>query len=112
VPLFPLFLPLTWLIWILSIAVLGGGAPLLRLWVTGTIAGTACPALAEMTVLSSIAGRWIVLGLLARPGLDERRDLRTGSVQRLLSSGLLRAESREDARPRHFRSQTTLQGLI
>jgi pimeloyl-ACP methyl ester carboxylesterase len=71
------------LIGIVSIVVLGGGATLLWLWMTGAIVGTAYLAVAGLAVLSSLAGRWIVLALLARPGPDEPEDLRTGSVQRL-----------------------------
>jgi pimeloyl-ACP methyl ester carboxylesterase len=62
---------------------LGGGAALLWLWVTGAVAGMAYLALAGIAILFSIAGRWIVLGLIARPGLDEPGDFRTGNVQRL-----------------------------
>jgi pimeloyl-ACP methyl ester carboxylesterase len=80
-PFTPFLLPITWGIGLLSLVLLGGGLSVLWLWYDGVVVGTAYLVGGVASVLWTFMGRWIVLGLLRRPGADEPRGTREGAPQ-------------------------------
>ncbi|MFN0074693.1 MAG: alpha/beta fold hydrolase [Chloroflexota bacterium] len=80
---FPLSVLLLWLTGIASIAILGGGIYLLWLWFTGLIVGTFYLAVAILSVIWALTGRWMALALQGRTGRDDPHEHRTGAEQKL-----------------------------
>ncbi len=78
---FPLLF--TWLIGLMSLAVVGGGLYLLWAWYFGIVVGTGYLLLGLLMTLWSIAGRWIVL-LFHPAGPDEPH---TNLMRQYSSSG-------------------------
>jgi pimeloyl-ACP methyl ester carboxylesterase len=78
---FPLLLLLP--IMLLSLGLLGGGAYLLWAWYAGLLTGLGVLVAALALLLWTVAGRWVILGLLRRGGQDEPRMTRAGEAQRL-----------------------------
>lgn len=72
-----------WLVQLLSIGVLGGGIYILYEWYEREVVGTFYLVAGLVMVLWSIAGRFISLPLLRRPGTDEPKFMRSKTVQRL-----------------------------
>ncbi len=68
---------------LLSLSLLGGGGYLLWAWYAGVLTGLGVLVAALALLLWTVAGRWLILGLLRRPGRDEPRMVREGAVQRL-----------------------------
>jgi pimeloyl-ACP methyl ester carboxylesterase len=66
----PLSLLFTWLLALLSLALLGAGVYLLWAWAVGVVVGTAWLVAGLAMILWTFIGRWVVL-LLRRPGPDE-----------------------------------------
>lgn len=81
------FVPLNflhvWLVGLLSIAVLGGGLYIVYEWYEGELVGLSYLLGGGAMILWSFAGRFISLPLLRRPGSDEPKHMRTGTVQRV-----------------------------
>ena len=84
--LFPLPFLLTWLVGLLSLGLLGGGAYLAYAWTTGVVVGTVYLVASLAMLLFSLAGRFIILALLGRPGSDEPRLTRLGEPQRVVGA--------------------------
>jgi pimeloyl-ACP methyl ester carboxylesterase len=78
----PFALPLTWLVGLASLALLGGGVYVLWQWYVGALVGTAWLIGGVAMTLWTFVGRWIVL-LFRRAGSDEPRDLQPDTVLRL-----------------------------
>ncbi len=78
----PLALGFTWLLGLLSLALLGGGAYVLWQWYFGALVGTAWLVGGLSMVGWSLLGRWVVL-LFRKPGRDEPHDLPADSEMRL-----------------------------
>jgi pimeloyl-ACP methyl ester carboxylesterase len=85
-PFFPILIPITWLVGILSIAALVAGGYVVWLWFTGVVIGTVYVVMAATLVLWSLSGRWIALALLGSSGDDGPRDVTDGVVQRVRRS--------------------------
>jgi pimeloyl-ACP methyl ester carboxylesterase len=81
VPFAPFVLPITWMLGLVSLALLGGGAYLIWLWYVGAVVGAAYLAAGCASVAWALAGRWIVLAAWRRPGPDEPNGTRTGRVE-------------------------------
>src|SRR6478736_6154616 len=73
----------TLLLGLLSLALLGGGGYLLWAWYVGAIVGTGYLAAGLAMTLWTFAGRWVVLYLFRRRGVDEPRATRPDSIIRL-----------------------------
>jgi pimeloyl-ACP methyl ester carboxylesterase len=82
-----LFMPLNviimWLVGLLSIGILGGGIYIIYEWYIGELVGMSYLLSGLAMVLWSFAGRFVSLPLLRRPGSDEPKRIRTGTVQRV-----------------------------
>ena len=82
-----LFMPhnflLLWLVQLLSIGVLGGGIYILYEWYERELVGMSYLVAGLAMVLWSFGGRFISLPLLRRPGTEEPKLMRTGTVQRV-----------------------------
>ena len=82
-----LFMPLnfliTWLVGLLSIGLLGGGLYILYEWYEGELVGLPYLLSGTALVVWSFTGRFFSLPLLRRPGDDEPKAMRTGTVQRV-----------------------------
>ena len=74
---------IVWLVGLLSIGVLGGGVYILYEWYEGELQGTLYLLGGLAMVILSLAGRFPLLLFLRRPGFDEPKTLRTGTVQQL-----------------------------
>ncbi|HET7772123.1 MAG TPA: alpha/beta hydrolase [Chloroflexota bacterium] len=72
--------PLSFLVGLLSLALLGGGLYTLWGWYTGALVGTAYLAGGLLTAFWSIAGRWVALLLLGRGDPDGPTEERTGGA--------------------------------
>jgi pimeloyl-ACP methyl ester carboxylesterase len=81
-PFMPFSILLGWLTGLLSLVLIGGGVYLIWAWYVGAVVGTAYLIGGLAMVVWTLAGRWIVL-LFRRPGADEPRARRGGSVQRV-----------------------------
>ena len=79
----PATLPLTWLVGLFSLALLGGGAYLVGAWVAGVVVGTAYLVAGVLMLAWTLLGRGVVLGLFRRPGTDEPTRARGGERRRL-----------------------------
>ncbi|MGB5962566.1 MAG: alpha/beta hydrolase [Coleofasciculaceae cyanobacterium] len=81
-----LFMPLNfllmWLMGFLSIGLLGGGLYIVYEWYEGVLKMSYLYGGAAL-VLWSFAGHFLSLPLLRRPGKDEPKSMRTGTVQRV-----------------------------
>src|SRR3712207_747059 len=66
----PLGLPLSWLLGLLSLALLGGGVYLVWAWYVGVLVGTGWLLAGAAMTAWTFAGRFVVL-LFRRPGQDE-----------------------------------------
>jgi pimeloyl-ACP methyl ester carboxylesterase len=77
---FPLLF--TWLVGLLSLALLGGGVYLLWAWYVGALVGTGYLVGGVVMTLWSLVGRWVVLAFHPR-GPDEPHTLRPESEVRL-----------------------------
>lgn len=81
------FMPLNFLImWsfgLLSMALLGGGIYTLYQWYEGELVGMSYLLSGIALVLWSFAGRFFSVALFRRPGNDEPKSMRTGTVQRV-----------------------------
>lgn len=78
----PLPLPFTFLIALLSVAILGGGLWILWGWLVGSLVGTGFLVAGLVMTAWSLLGRWIVL--MFRPaGALEPRTIRPDSVERI-----------------------------
>ncbi len=99
----PLNFLIVWLVGLLSIVLLGGGIYILYELYVGVLEGTLYLACGLAMVIWSIAGRFPVLLFLRRPGFDEPKLLRTGTVQHLQrpDGSVIRVEcyGPEDAQP-------------
>jgi pimeloyl-ACP methyl ester carboxylesterase len=78
----PFAILLTWLIGVLTLAVLGGGVYLLWAWYVGALGGTGYLVAGAAMTLWSVLGRWLVLQFHSR-GFDEPHTLRADSEVRL-----------------------------
>lgn len=74
---------LVWLVGLLSIGVLGGGIYILYEWYERELVGMPYLVGGLAMVLWSFGGRFISLPLLRRPGTDEPKRMRNGTVQRV-----------------------------
>src|SRR5687768_9948366 len=72
----------TWLLGLLSLALLGGGLYLLWAWYVGVVVGTAYLVAGGVMIVLTFTGRLIVL-LFHPRGSDEPSAMRTGTVQRI-----------------------------
>ena len=72
--------PLSFLVGLLSLALVGGGAYTLWGWYTGALVGTAYLAGGLLMVGWSVAGRWVALLLLGKPEPDSPTEERTGEA--------------------------------
>ncbi len=81
--LFPLPFLLTWLVGLLSLAVLGGGLYLVYAWYVGIVVGTAYLIGGLAMTLFSVLGRFLVLALLAPSRPNEPQMVRGGEVHRV-----------------------------
>lgn len=81
------FMPLNflfiWLVGLFSTGVLGGGIYIIYEWYERELVGMSYLLGGGAMILWSFAGRFISLPLLRRPGADEPKVMRTGSVQRV-----------------------------
>jgi pimeloyl-ACP methyl ester carboxylesterase len=82
-PFTPFLLPITWVVGLLSLAVVGGGLYILWLWYVGAVVGAAYLVGGLATVIVTCIGRWLVL-LQRRPGIDEPRAARASWFHRVL----------------------------
>jgi hypothetical protein len=80
-PTMPFGLLFLWLIWLMSLALLGGGFYLLWAWYVGVVIGTTYLVASLTMLVLSFTGRWLVL-LFHPAGPDEPTATRTGAVQR------------------------------
>lgn len=71
------------LLQLLSTAVLGGGIYILYEWYERELVGMSYLVAGLVMVLWSFGGRFISLPLLRRPGTEEPKLMRTGTVQRV-----------------------------
>lgn len=82
-----LFLPLNiiimWLLGLLSIGILGGGIYIIYQWYIGELVEIFYLLGGCAMILWSVVGRHFSLPLLRRPGNDEPKLMRTGTVQRV-----------------------------
>ncbi|MBD2775848.1 alpha/beta hydrolase [Iningainema sp. BLCCT55] len=74
---------LLWLVKLLSIGILGTGIYILYKWYEGELVGMSYFVIGAAMVVWSFGGRFISLPLLRRPGIDEPKFTRTGTMQRL-----------------------------
>jgi pimeloyl-ACP methyl ester carboxylesterase len=74
----------TWLLGLLSIAMLGGGGYLLYAWLVGAAVGTAYLVASAAMLVLSLLGRPLVLWLFRRPGPDEPSDGPLGEVRHVV----------------------------
>jgi pimeloyl-ACP methyl ester carboxylesterase len=74
---------LVWLVQLLSIGVLGGGIYILYEWYERELVGMSYLVVGLAMVLWSFGGRFISLPLLRRPGTEEPKLMRSGTVQRV-----------------------------
>ena len=79
----PLNFLFPWLMGLLSFGILGGGIYILYEWYIGALVATSYLVSGILMVLWSFGGRFITLALFRRPGTDEPKPTRTGTVQRL-----------------------------
>ena len=82
-PYVPVLIPITWLVGLLSLALLGGGAYLLWAWYVGALVGTAYLVGGLVATIWTFLGHRILLLLWRRPGRDEPRAARDGEVRRV-----------------------------
>ena len=82
-PLVPPAFPLSFLVGLLSLALVGGGAYALWGWYTGALAATAYLVGALAALLWAVAGRSVTLLLLGRGETDGPTEARTGEVHHL-----------------------------
>jgi pimeloyl-ACP methyl ester carboxylesterase len=82
-PFMPLNFLFPWLMGLLSFGILGGGIYILYEWYIGALVATSYLVSGILMVLWSFGGRFISLALFRRPGTDEPKPTRTGTVQRL-----------------------------
>ena len=79
----PLNFLIIWLLGLLSLGLLGGGVYIVYEWYERELVGLSYLMGGSAMVLWSVAGRFISLPRLRRPGADEPKPWRTGTVQRL-----------------------------
>lgn len=72
-----------WLVGLLSIGILGGGIYIVYQWYIGELVEIFYLLCGGAMILWSIVGRHFSLPLLRRPGTDEPKLMRTGTVQRV-----------------------------
>ena len=72
-----------WLVGLLSIGILGGGVYILYEWYERELVGISYLLGGLAMVLWSLGGRFISLPLFRRPGRDEPKRIRSGTVQRV-----------------------------
>ena len=82
-PFMPFNFLFLWLVGLLSIGVLGGGIYIIYEWYIGELVGISYLVSGVLMVLWSVGGRFISLPLFRRPGADEPKPTRTGTVQRV-----------------------------
>jgi pimeloyl-ACP methyl ester carboxylesterase len=80
-PFMPFVLPITWIVGLLSIALLGGGVYLIWLWYVGAVVGAAYLAAGCASVVWTFTGRWIILTVWRRSGTDEPDGARTDIIE-------------------------------
>jgi pimeloyl-ACP methyl ester carboxylesterase len=79
----PFLLPLTWVLGLLSLALLGGGLYVIWLWYVGAVVGAVYLVGGCAAVVWTLIGRVLVLSVWRRPGRDEPRRLRSHEVHRI-----------------------------
>jgi pimeloyl-ACP methyl ester carboxylesterase len=79
----PLNILIIWLVGLLSIGILGGGIYILYEWYIDELEGLSYLLSGLAMVLWSFGGRFIGLPLFRRPGTDEPKRIRSGTVQRV-----------------------------
>ena len=82
-PFMPFNFLFLWLVGLLSIGVLGGGIYIVYEYYIGALVGISYLVSGVLMVLWSVGGRLISLPLFRRPGADEPKPTRTGTVQRV-----------------------------
>ena len=82
-PFMPLNFLAMWLMGPLSLVLLGGGAYILYEWYEGELVGMPYLLSGIALVLWSFTGHFFSLPLLRRPGKDEPKAMRTGTVERI-----------------------------
>ncbi|MEG4348503.1 alpha/beta hydrolase [Microcoleus sp. LAD1_D5] len=82
-PFMPFNFLFLWLVGLLSIGVLGGGIYILYEYYIGELVGISYLVSGVLMLLWSVGGRFISLPLFRRPGADEPKPTRTGTVQRV-----------------------------
>jgi hypothetical protein len=73
----------TWVLGLLSLALLGGGAYLLYAWSVGIVVGTWYLVASLAMVIWTFIGRYVVLALFRQPGPDEPKATEPGEILRL-----------------------------
>jgi pimeloyl-ACP methyl ester carboxylesterase len=79
----PFALLSTWILGLISLALLGGSLYVLWLWYVGAVVGTAYLVGSCVGLVWTVLGRPLVLALWRRPGPDEPRALRSQTAQRI-----------------------------
>lgn len=82
-PYVPFLIPITWLVGLLSLALLGGGVYLLWAWYVGALVGTAYLVGGLVATIWTFVGHRVVLLLMRRAGRDEPKATRDGEVRRV-----------------------------
>ena len=82
-PLLPPLFPLSFVLSLLSIGLVGGGAYVLWEWYTGALVGTAYLVGGLAMAVWALAGRWVVLLLLGHGDPDGPDAVRSGEAHRL-----------------------------
>lgn len=82
-PYVPFLIPITWLVGLLSLALLGGGVYLLWAWYVGAVVGTAYLVCGLVATAWTFLGHRVVLLLMRRSGRDEPKATRDGEVRRV-----------------------------
>jgi pimeloyl-ACP methyl ester carboxylesterase len=72
-----------WLAGLLSVGVLGGGIYIIYEWYIGELVAMSYLVSGVLIILWSVGGRFLSLPLFRRPGADEPKATRTGTVQRV-----------------------------
>jgi hypothetical protein len=70
---------ISWLVTIVTLAVLGGGLHLLWAWYVGVLVGTTYLVLGVAMTAWTFLGRWLILTLFRRRGSDEPKAIRSVS---------------------------------
>ena len=82
-PYVPFLIPITWLVGLLSLALLGGGVYLLWAWYVGALVGTAYLVCGLVATVWTFLGHRVVLLVMRRSGRDEPKATREGEVRRV-----------------------------